>query len=100
MMEAVSEKMLKRRAAVERWKVRHREYYLRQKRELSSRPEYRAKVRARYHAHKAEFMDAGILPKKRGRPRLYDGEEAREMRRQRAREASARYRMKKYLSYI
>ena len=29
-----------------------------------------------------------------GRPRLYDGQEAIDMRRQRAREASARYRLK------
>ena len=87
--------ILKRRAAVERWKTNNREYYLKQKRELASRPEYKAKLRARYHKQQAELREAGILPRKLGRPRLYDGEEAIEVRRQRAREATARYRMKK-----
>ena len=38
--------VLKRRAAVERWKATHREYYLAQKRQLASRPEYLAHRRA------------------------------------------------------
>ena len=73
---SVSEKVLKRRAAVERWKADNRDYYLQQKRELSARPEYRARVRARYAAQQAELREAGILPRPLGRPRLYDGEEA------------------------
>ena len=69
-MDSVSEAALKRRAAVERWKVNNREYYLKQKRELSGRPEYRAKMRARYAAERAELKEAGILPRKMGRPLL------------------------------
>ena len=94
MPEVVSEKVLKRRAAVERCKTSHREYYLQQKRELSARPEYRAHIRAKYHRKQGELREAGILPRKLGRPRLYEGEEAIERNRQRAREAVARYRDK------
>ena len=99
-MQSVSDKILKRRAAVERWKSNNREYYLQQKRDLSSRPEYRAKMRARYAAERAELRESGLVPRKMGRPRLYDGEEAIDMRRQRAREASARYKARKILSHV
>ena len=95
MMPAVSEQVLKRRAAVERWKANNREYYLRQKRELSARPEYRAKMRARYAAQREKLTEAGLLPRKLGRPRLYEGEEAIEIRRHRSREAATRYRLRK-----
>ena len=88
------ETVLKKRAAVERWKSNNREYYLQQKRDLSSRPEYRARMRARYAAHQVELREAGILPRKLGRPRLYEGQEAIDMKRQRSREAAARYRSK------
>ena len=93
-MHTVPEDILKRRRAVERWKANNRDYYLQQKRELSARPEYRAKMRASYAAQQAELREAGILPRPLGRPRLYDGEEALEMKRQRAREAAARYRLR------
>ena len=93
-MHTVSENVLKRRAAVERWKSRNREYYLQQKRELSARPEYRAKMRERYASQQEEVREVGILPRPLGRPRLYEGEEALEMKRQRAREAAARYRVR------
>ncbi len=93
-MHVVSSTILKRRHAVERWKANNREYYLQQKRELSARPEYRAKMRERYASQQAELREAGIIPRKLGRPRLYEGEEALEVRRQRGREASARYRLK------
>ena len=96
----MSEKVMKRRAAVEKWKAKNREYYLQQKRELSARPEYRAKVRARYRAQQDELKMLGILPRPPGRPRLYDAIEAIEMKRLRAREASARYRRKKLFSQL
>ena len=99
-MQSVSEKILKRRAAVERWKANNREYYLQQKRDLGSRPEYRAKMRAKYAAGREELKQAGILPRQMGRPRLYDGDEAIDRGRQRAREASARYQAKIKLSRI
>ena len=88
-------RVLKRRDAVERWKPNSREYCLKQKRELASRPEYKAKLRARYHEQQAELREAGILQRKLGRPRMYEGEEAIDVRRQRGREATARYTLKK-----
>ena len=94
MMPVISDTILKRRRAVEQWKANNREYYLQQKRELSARPEYRAKMRARYASQQTELREAGIIPRKLGRPRLYAGEEALEVRRQRGREATARYRLK------
>jgi hypothetical protein len=83
-----------RKTSVERWKEAHREYYLAQKRRLASRPEYKALRRERYRDHVQELTLLGILPRKRGRPTLYEAEEATEMKRQRAREASSRYRAK------
>ena len=83
-----------RKTSLEKWKDVHREYYLAQKRRLAARPEYKALRRERYRAHVEELTLLGILPRKRGRPALYEGTEAIEMKRQRAREASSRYRAK------
>ena len=83
-----------RKTSLEKWKEAHREYYLAQKRRLAARPEYKALRRERYRAHVEELTLLGILPRKRGRPTMYEGPEATEMKRQRAREASARYRSK------
>ena len=99
-MHTISENVLKRRAAVERWKANNRDYYLQQKRELSARPEYRAKMRARYASQQAELREAGILPRPLGRPRLYDGQEALERRRERQQEATARYRARQLFSQV
>mgnify|MGYP001242794434 CR=1 FL=1 len=74
-MQSVSEKILKGREACRRWKAKNREYYLKQKREASARPEYRARMRQRYAEKQQELKDAGILPRKMGRPRLYSPEE-------------------------
>jgi hypothetical protein len=86
--------VLRRRATVQRWKTRNRERYLEQKRRLANRPEYKAHRREMYRDHVEELTRLGILPRKRGRPQMYVGPEALEMKRQRAREAAARYRMK------
>jgi hypothetical protein len=83
-----------RKTSVERWKENNRTYYLAQKRRLASRPEYKALRRERYRDHVQELTLLGILPRKRGRPTMYEGTEAIEMKRQRAREASSRYRAK------
>ena len=64
----VSEAILKRRACVERWKLRNMEYYLAQKRLLSGRPEYLARRRELYRIKREEFIREHGLPK-RGRPR-------------------------------
>ena len=88
--------VVKRRAAVERWKTENRDRYLEQKRQLSARPEYKARRRELYRQHVQELTDLGILPRARGRPRLYEegSQEALEARREKGRRASARYRDK------
>ena len=63
-MTPVTPAILKRRAAIERWKLNNREYYLKQKRDLSSRPSYRERVRQRYRERRNELIAAGVLPKK------------------------------------
>ncbi len=92
------EKVMKRRAAVERWKANNREYYINQKRALSARPEYKAHRRELHHSKRQELIQEGLAPRKLERPRLYDGEEAIEAKRQRAREAAARYRARQLIS--
>jgi len=82
----------KQQTALQMWKEKHREYYLAQKRRLAARPEYKAHRREMYHQKVEELTLLGILPRKKGRPRLYEGEEALDIRRQKAREASVRYR--------
>ena len=91
-MDGPSPAVLKRRQAVEAWKIRNREYYLKQKRELASRPEYLAHRRTIYQKKKNELTLLGILPKKLGRPVLYTPEMRLERRREKNRQASARYR--------
>ena len=93
-LEETSHSVMRRRIACEKWKLAHREYYLKQKRRLATRPEYKAHRRAMYRERVEELKLLGILPRKRGRPMLYVGPEALEMKRQRAREAATRYRAK------
>ena len=93
-MDGPSPAVLKRRAAVESWKTRNRDYYLAQKRKLASRPEYLAHRRTVYQMKKNELSLLEILPKKLGRPVLYTPEVRLERRREKNRKASARYRAK------
>ena len=77
------------------WQTKHREYYLAQKRELSKRPEYKEHRRKCYHERTQILKDAGILPMKKGRPRLYEGDEAKERKREINRAANQRYKDRK-----
>ena len=47
-----------------------------------------------YKEKTGELKLLGILARKRGRPQLYVGPEALEMKRERARQAAARYRLR------
>jgi len=93
--EEATHSVMRRRAACEAWKFRNRERYLEQKRRLATRQEYKAHRREMYRERVEELKLLGILPRKRGRPMMYVGPEALEMKRQRAREAAARYRLRK-----
>ena len=59
MTKVRDEKWEKRRAAVERWKIKNRGYYLEQKRRLAGRPEYLAWRREKYARSKVEQPDLG-----------------------------------------
>ncbi len=96
--EEASHSVMRRRVACEKWKIANRDYYLEQKRRLASRPEYKAHRREMYRERVGELTLLGVLPRKRGRPLMYVGPEALEIKRQRARKAAARYRMKKNIS--
>jgi hypothetical protein len=96
--DVVPSTVLRRRATVERWKSKNREKYLDQKRRLATRPEYKAHRREMYREKVDELTRLGLLPRKRGRPTMYVGPEALEMKRQRAREAAARYRARQLFS--
>jgi hypothetical protein len=96
--DVVPSTVFRRRATVERWKSKNREKYLDQKRRLANRPEYKAHRREMYREKVDELTRLGLLPRKRGRPTMYVGPEALEMKRQRAREAAARYRARQLFS--
>ena len=99
-MEAASRRA-KHRTASENWKILNYAYYLAQKRALSSRPSYKAHRRAKYH-EKMESVRAveGYVAPSRGRPRLYSPEEARERRRECAKEWAVQKRIKNNISNI
>ena len=81
---------------LKKWKAKNRDRYLEQKRQLSARPEYRARRRELCRQQVEELKELGILPRPKGRPRLYEegSQEALEARREKGRRASARYRDK------
>ena len=72
----LSMQITKRRMACERWKRKNYEYYLAQKRMLSSRPEYKNHRREMYRI-KRELMtaDEDYVAPVRGRPRIYSDDE-------------------------
>ena len=84
----------RQRAASENWKAQNYNYYLGQKRALSSRPSYKAHRRRKYQ-EKMESLRAaeGYVPPPRGRPRLYSPTEAARRRRKTAREWAAAHRL-------
>eukprot|EP00973_Karenia_brevis_P028084 3868390-Karenia_brevis.AAC.1 len=96
----VTLRIFKCRLAVERWKAKKRDRCLAQKRQLAARPEYKAHRREMYRQKVDELKELGILPRAKGRPRLYHegSQEALEARREKGRRASARYREKNKIS--
>ena len=91
---------MQKRTACERWKQQNREYYLEQKRRLATRPEYKAHRREMYRQKVAELKLLGILPRKRGRPTMYEHEEALEIKRDRARNYAMRSRAAKHIPQL
>ena len=94
-----AERKQKQRDAAEDWKARNYEYYLMQKRILSSRPEYKAHRRMKYREKIQSLrMKQEYLPPVRGRPRIYDQEEAARRRRETARSWAVQKRRKENIS--
>jgi len=100
MTEVMLAKILQRRSACERWKQQNREYYLEQKKRLAARPEYKAHRREMYKQRVDELKQLGLLPRKRGRPTMYDPREALEIKRDRARDYAMRSRAAKQISRL
>ena len=95
-----SAKIMQRRVAFERCKQHNKDYYLEQKRRLSARPAYNAHRREMYKQKVDELKLLGILPRKRGRPIMYDHGEALEIKRDRARVYAMRSRAAKTISQL
>ena len=91
----MSTEIMKRRTACENWKKKNREYYLEQKRRLAARPSYKQHRKDMYQEKVHELKLLGILPRRRGRPKMYDRDEALEMKRERARTYAIRSRAAK-----
>ena len=90
-----SMQIVKRRMACERWKVKNYEYYLEQKRMLSSRPEYKAHRREMYKIKRESMMaDEDYVAPTRGRPRIYNDQDKLLRKRECARNWAMRSRVR------
>ena len=97
-MEA-EERHKRQRAASERWKQANYEYYLNQKRSLSTRPSYRAHRRQKYREKQITLRAVeGYVPPVRGRPRIYSSSQARQRKRETARTWATTRRTKEKIS--
>ncbi len=83
------ERLERRKATQKAWVQRNQAYVSAQCKRLGTRPEYRERRRELYNG-KQLLLEPGFVPRARGRPRLYEAEEALERKRTRARE-SIRY---------
>ena len=97
-MEA-EERRKRQRAASERWKRANYEYYLNQKRSLSTRPSYKAHRRQKYKEKQITLGAVeGYVPPVRGRPRIYSPRQARQRKRETARSWASTRRAKEKIS--
>ena len=71
-----------------------------QKRRLAARPEYKAHRRDMYKQKVDELKLLGILPRKRGRPPLYNHTEALEVKRDKAKKHAMRSRAAAKISHL
>ena len=85
-----SERIERRKATQKAWVAQNYDQFTAQCKRLATRPEYQARRREIYSGKRQMLLESGFVPRPRGRPRLYDAEEALERKRTRARE-SIRY---------
>jgi hypothetical protein len=69
------------------WVGRNQDYVTAQCKRLATRPEYQERRRELYSGKRQRLLESGFVPRPRGRPRLYEAEEALERKRTRARES-------------
>ena len=85
------ERIERKKATQKAWKQRNYAYVTAQCKRLGTRPEYRERRKELYNG-KQLLLEPGFVPRPRGRPRLYEAEEAMERRRTVARESIRRSR--------
>jgi len=80
------ERLERKKATQKAWVQRNYDYVTAQCKRLATRPEYRERRKELYSGKRQMLLEAGFVPRPRGRPRLYDAEETSERRRTRRRE--------------
>jgi hypothetical protein len=81
------ERIERRKAVQKAWVGRNQDYVTAQCKRLATRPEYQERRRELYSGKRQRLLESGFVPRPRGRPRLYEAEEALERKRTRARES-------------
>ena len=81
------ERIERKKATQKAWAQRNHAYVTAQSFALGTRPEYQARRREIYSGKRQMLLESGFVPRPRGRPRLYEAEEALERKRTRARES-------------
>jgi len=81
------ERIERKKATQKAWVQRNYDHFTAQCKRLATRPEYRERRRELYSGKRQMLLESGFVPRPRGRPRLYEAEEALERKRTRARES-------------
>ena len=81
------ERIERRKAVQKAWVGRNQDYVTAQCKRLATRPEYQERRRELYSGKRQRLLESGFVPRPRGRPRLYEAEEALERKRTRGRES-------------
>jgi hypothetical protein len=84
------ERIERSRATQKAWVLRNYAYVKAQTFALGTRPEYRERRKELYDRKRQELLESGFVPRPRGRPRLYEADEAKVRQRTSAR-MSARH---------
>jgi hypothetical protein len=70
------ERLERRKATQKAWVGRNYDYVTAQCKRLATRPEYQERRREIYSGKRQRLLESGVVPRPRGRPRLYETEEA------------------------
>ena len=89
------ERLENKKATQKAWVLRNYAYVTAQSFALGSRPEYRERWRELYNLKRQALLETGFVPNPRGRPRLYDEDEARARQLTYTRESTRRTRARR-----